>query len=97
VTGFDVDGVGLTLVLGNGRVDTIHDIRPDWSLEDGRQRKSAAGWSRVARHKDVDLGTGRLQQKELSARAKDFQARKRKMISSMHPSSCSIQIEPQRT
>jgi len=72
VTGFDVDGVGLTLVLGNCSVDAVHDIRPDWGFEDGGQRKSAAGRRRAARHKDVDLRTRRLHQKALSAQARIF-------------------------
>ena len=33
VNSFDVDGVGLTLVLCNGRVDAVDDMR---GLEDGR-------------------------------------------------------------
>jgi hypothetical protein len=42
VTGFDIDGVGLALVLCNGRVDTVDDIRPDWRLEDSGKRESVA-------------------------------------------------------
>ena len=85
VTGFDVDGVGLTLVLSNRSVHTVHDIRPDRSLEDGGQRKSVAGWRRIARHKDVDLRTRRLHQKALSAQAKIFaQGKGRKFHRSIH-------------
>ena len=62
MAGFDVDGVGLTLVLCNGSVDTVNNVRSDGSLEDGGERKGVAGWRRVARGKDVDLRTGRLQQ-----------------------------------
>lgn len=66
MTSLDIDGVGLTLILCNGSVNTVHDIRADWGLEDGGKRKRRAGWPRLARGEDVDLRTGRLHQKLLA-------------------------------
>jgi hypothetical protein len=40
VTSFDIDGVRLTLILRNGRVDAVDDIRSNGGLEDGGERKS---------------------------------------------------------
>lgn len=41
LSGVGSDGVSLSLVLGHGLVDLLHDIKPDGGSEDGREGKGA--------------------------------------------------------
>jgi hypothetical protein len=63
MTGFDIDGVGLTLVLRDRRVNAVDDVRSNGGLEDGGKGESVARGRRAAGGEDVDLRTGRLHQK----------------------------------
>ena len=61
VTSFDGDGIGLTLILCDGSVHTVHQVGTDGSLEDGGKRNSRTIWRGRASSEDVDLRTGGLE------------------------------------
>ena len=60
MTSFDGDGVGLTLVFGDGGVDAVHDVRANRGFEDCGERDCCAIRGGSTGSEDVDLRTGGL-------------------------------------
>ena len=60
MTSFDGDGVGLTFVFGDSRVDAVYDIGSNGGFEDCGERDCGAIGESRTRSEDVDLWTGGL-------------------------------------
>jgi hypothetical protein len=60
MTSFDGDGVGLTFVFGDSRVDAVYDIGSNGGFEDCGERDCGAIGGCRARSEDVDLWTSGL-------------------------------------